>query len=177
MEAKKIVVSRRIRHSDSVRSRSAVVQKGPSIEGQQHRDWARGDVRKALVGCAAELGHPLRQDDRLTGIERAEHDRNRIPIHGGGSNAWALHVLRGRGKNASRERDARNSESQHDAPYLAGAVAATSGRESSIAVVDDSAKWVNENGRKGLQRGVAELGSIARNARPWRAPHTTVPPS
>src|SRR5260370_18064758 len=153
MEGKKVIVSRGIRHSDSGRSRSAVVQKGPSIEGQQPRDWARGDVRKALVGCAAELGHPLRQDDRLTGIERAEHDRNRIPIHGGGSNAWALHVLRGRGKNASREREARNSESQHDAPYLAGAVAATSGRESIIAGVEESASGRNENGSRALQSG------------------------
>ena len=77
---------------------------------QQHRDWARSDVRKALPGCAAELGHPIRRHRSLR-IERAELDRNRIPIHESGRNAWALHVLRGRGKNASGEREARNSES------------------------------------------------------------------
>src|SRR5262249_3095240 len=42
--------------------------------------------------------------------------------------ARALHVLRGRGKDASGEGEARKSESQHDAPYLAEAAAATSGR-------------------------------------------------
>ena len=44
-------------------------------------------------------------------VERAELDRNRIPIHESGRNAWALHVLRGRGKNPNGEREARNSES------------------------------------------------------------------
>ena len=85
---------------DEVASR---LKKRRGIEGQQHRDWARSDVRKALAGRAAELCHPIRRHRSLR-IKRAELDRNRIPIHESGSNAWALHVLRGRGKNASGAR-------------------------------------------------------------------------
>jgi hypothetical protein len=49
--------------------------------------------------------------------------------------------LRSRSRNATGERNARYAEcAQHDAPYLAGAVAATSGYEFSIAAVEIRAK-------------------------------------
>jgi hypothetical protein len=56
-------------------------------------------------------------------------------------NARALHVLRRRSRNPSRERKARYAESpQHDAPYGAGAIVATSGQDYSIAAVTIRAK-------------------------------------
>jgi hypothetical protein len=49
--------------------------------------------------------------------------------------------LRSRSRNAARERKARYAKSaQHDAPYLAGAVVATSGHKPSIAAVTIRAK-------------------------------------
>src|SRR5262249_42436562 len=105
-----------------------VAQKRRRIERQQYRHRTRGDICKALAGRAVELCHQLRGDARFWGLERAKLDGYRAPTDVGGSKARALHVLRGRGKDASGEREARKSESQHDAAYLAEAAAATSGR-------------------------------------------------
>ena len=69
----------------------------------------------------------------------------RVPIDVGRGNAWALHLLRGRGNDARGEREARYSESaQHDAPHLAGAVVATSGLDWSIAAEVIPAKTVKK---------------------------------
>jgi hypothetical protein len=94
----------------------AVVQKHRRIERQQHRHGACGDICEALAGCAVEPCHELRHDDRFSRLERADVGGHGVPIHAGGGDARALDLLRGRGKHAGGEREARKSDSQHDAP-------------------------------------------------------------
>ena len=140
VEAEEISVGRRIGVGGGRVGGGAVAHKRRRIEGQQHGYGAGGDIGEALAGRAIELRHHLRHDHRFRYVERVELHGDRVPIDVGGGDARALHVLRGRGHDAGGEREARNSESQHGAPHLAGAVAATSGHESSIAVAADSAK-------------------------------------
>src|SRR6516225_5802174 len=140
VEAEEISVGWRIRVGGGRVGGGTVAHKRRRIEGQQHGYGAGGDIGEALAGRAIELRHHLRHDHRFRYVERVELHSDRVPIDAGGGDARALHVLRGRGHDADGEREARNSESQHDAPYLAGAVAATSGHESSIAAAADSAK-------------------------------------
>src|SRR4029079_15352416 len=98
------------------------------VEGQQHRNRACRNVGEALAGGAIELGPRRRRVRRSARIDRRQLEDGRAPIDLRRRDAWALHLLPGRGIDARGEREARYSESaQHDAPHLAGAVVATSG--------------------------------------------------